>query len=266
MLISVIVPTCDRPELLAVCLSALPEFVEVIVSDDSRSEATRSMLKDRFPRSRWVQGPRRGPAANRNFGARCAEGEWLVFLDDDCEPTIQFIEAYAEAIRLWQRTRVFEGKTSAQGIRKRVDEEAPINETGGYLWSCNICIDKKTFEAIGRFDERFPGAAMEDVEFRTRLLKAGHEIRFVPGAQVFHPWRSRKGRAFARTYAASVRYFLEKHPERASHFDPKALMLNLLKTGLRKTRREGLRYRGRGLVREIALDTYSAYCVWRNMR
>ena len=55
------------------------------------------MVNEEFPMVRWNEGPRRGPAANRNFGARVADGEWLIFLDDDCNPRPGFLAAYLKA-------------------------------------------------------------------------------------------------------------------------------------------------------------------------
>ena len=71
MKFSVIIPTCHRPELLAQCLRRLADSeAEIIVTDDSRDDATRVLVERDFPRAHWTAGPRRGPAANRNHGAR----------------------------------------------------------------------------------------------------------------------------------------------------------------------------------------------------
>ena len=104
-LISVVIPTRDRNEQLARCLDRLApcaqslshDQYEVIVSDDSAHAAARELLFDRYPWVRWTGGPRRGPAANRNAGARVARGEWLVFTDDDCLPEFGWLEGLAGA-------------------------------------------------------------------------------------------------------------------------------------------------------------------------
>jgi GT2 family glycosyltransferase len=78
-------------------------------------------------------------------------------------------------------------------------EFAPVNETGGWLWSCNMMFHRDVFQRIGGFDESFPSAHMEDVDLRERLRAAEIAFRFVPGAQIQHParrsdWRESLGR------------------------------------------------------------------------
>jgi glycosyltransferase involved in cell wall biosynthesis len=137
MQFSVIIPTCHRNADLAACLRLLAPGAqslpaadyEVIVSDDGRTSTAEAMVKQQFPWARWVPGPQRGPASNRNCGARSAGGKWLVFTDDDCLPSRDWLAAYAAAAT--DEARVLEGKTVACGFRDRLDMECPVNETGG---------------------------------------------------------------------------------------------------------------------------------------
>src|SRR5688500_16589114 len=92
---SVVIPTYHRNDLLARCLRQLvpgrqtldASRYEVIVTDDGRDTTAEAMIRDQFSFVRWVRGPQRGPAANRNNGVKHARGEWVVFTDDDCVPT-----------------------------------------------------------------------------------------------------------------------------------------------------------------------------------
>jgi GT2 family glycosyltransferase len=193
-MISVVIPTCQRPELLARCLDCLRpgaqelEFdkYEVVVSDDGRN-TVEEMLSARYPWVQWIAGPRRGPAANRNCGANRAIGEWIAYVDDDCIPNRSWLAAYVSAIT--PNCVVYEGKTTcAAGITSPL-MCAPVNLTGGYLWSCNFMILKSAFEELGGFDERFPYAGMEDIDLRERLKLDGIQFRFVSDAEVDHPPR-----------------------------------------------------------------------------
>lgn len=89
---------------------------EVIVSDDGRESTAKAMMAERFPWARWVPGPQRGPAANRNNGAKQAEGEWLVFTDDDCLPQAGWLEAFFKNLH---EAEVLEGRTIADRPRER---------------------------------------------------------------------------------------------------------------------------------------------------
>jgi GT2 family glycosyltransferase len=216
------------------------------------------MVENHYPWAKWVVGPRRGPAANRNHGAGHAQGDWLIFTDDDCLPDTGFIAAYWQATKV-NNAPVLEGKTSPVGIRTRVDMECPANETGGYLWSCNLAIRKDLFFELDGFDTNFPGAAMEDVDFRVRLLKAGNTIAFVPKALVLHPWRLKKGFSFWKLYGRSRRYFIDKHPETANSISLLSLSLNLARFLIRQLPPVALNCRGRGLGRELLLTFYTTY-------
>jgi GT2 family glycosyltransferase len=192
-LISVIVPTCNRNELLALCLEQLApgaqhfKDYEVIVTDDS-SEA-ETLLKRKFPWARWVAGPHDGPAANRNNGARAARGEWLAFTDDDCLPARGWLAEIAR-IASEGRVDVIEGRTE---IPDKVDSpfrEGIENLRGGVFWSCNLAVRKKTFFDLGGFDEDFKEAADEDVEFAWRFRQRGVPSCFAAEAVVLHPVRA----------------------------------------------------------------------------
>lgn len=196
MLFSIIIPTCNRPDLLQLCLNEIKPFIqkfpeqeyEVIVSDDSVNELSRTMMAAKFPQFIWLKGPQRGPAANRNNGACKAMGKWLIFLDDDCEPSQILLLEYAKAINHNPFTFVFEGAISCPRDFLHSMETAPINENGGCLWSCNFCINKELFFEIGGFDTMFIYPHLEDVDFHKRIIQK-HEICFVREAFVIHPPR-----------------------------------------------------------------------------
>src|SRR5882762_3404290 len=93
-LISVVIPTYHRNDLLARCLERLApgrqtidaSRYEVTVTDDSKTSTAEAMVREQFPFATWIKGPQRGPASNRNYGARAGKGTWIAFLDDDCVP------------------------------------------------------------------------------------------------------------------------------------------------------------------------------------
>jgi GT2 family glycosyltransferase len=192
-LFTVIIPTYHRNDLLAKCLDCLApglqtlptDQYEVIVTDDGFQTTAEEMIRQHYPWAKWVAGPRKGPAANRNNGAKSALTKWLVFTDDDCLPSFYWLEAYAKAII--PNILVYEGKTTCElGIHSPL-EHAPINLTGSYLWSCNIMIDVNLFRDLDGFDENFHYAHLEDVDLRERLNLLRYNFYFVEKAIVDHP-------------------------------------------------------------------------------
>lgn len=198
--VSIIIPTCNRVKELAIGLRLLlPQIpsdgtVELLVCDDGGDEQTKRMLERDFSFATfviWQQGPRRGPAANRNAGARAAQGEWLIFLDDDCEPRSDFLAAYLSQIKACtSKERIaLEGATYRMEDSPSLLWEAPHNPEGGALISCNFAIPRRLYLEMGGFDERYPMASFEDTEFAARLQREGVGIVFVKGAAVDHPLR-----------------------------------------------------------------------------
>jgi GT2 family glycosyltransferase len=185
-MISVIIPTCERTEPLGQCLAQLEGAAEIIVSDDGQTFHTRQLLECRFPNVRWLPGPRRGPAANRNHGARYAKGDWLAFLDDDCIPDRCWLN---EISRVISTADVIEGKTVCPVKTNHPLEEVIENVTGDLLWSCNLAIRRDLFEKLGRFDEDFLEAGGEDLALAWRIREMKLTVRFAPNAIVYHPAR-----------------------------------------------------------------------------
>jgi len=260
-LFSVIIPTYHRNDLLAKCLDCLapgvqtlpPEQYEVIITDDGSQTTAEEMIRDRYPWVKWVAGPRQGPAANRNNGARYAKGEWLVFTDDDCLPDPQWLEAYGKAVVTEPSCRVFEGRTYVDRPRRTLAEISPANESGGYLWSCNFAIQQQLFESISGFDERFPYAAMEDMDLRQRLTKAGYQFSFIKTASVCHPWKPKGGWQKLKQYHESILIYLSIHPEESVQINSQYYLLSNLRIFVKVTLPGLLQFRGSG-IKEALLE------------
>ena len=197
--ISVVIPTYHRNDLLAKCLDCLDpgtqtlsaEQYEVIVTDDGVKTTAEEMIRERYPWVKWAMGPCKGSAANRNSGVEYAQGEFIAFTDDDCLPSSTWLSAFSSDITA--DIHVYEGKTTCEAGIDSPLMQAPVNLSGGWLWSCNMMIRTSLFQELGGFDEGFPYPYMEDTEFRERLKKAGFTFPFVEHAVVDHPPRKSLG-------------------------------------------------------------------------
>ena len=223
MSLSVIIPTYNRSDLLTTCLQRLIPAVqsidykldyEIIISDDSNNEFTKKLIQNQYSWIKWVQGPKKGPAANRNNGAEYAAGDWLIFIDDDCLPDTNILSEYQKTIENNPDIRAFEGRIYVNKPKKSFLHESPLNEEGGFFWSCNICIQKSLFKQLNGFDAEFPFAAMEDVDFFRRIKQITDKHMFVYEAAVMHPWRANHNliRATLNRHKSQL-FYLKKHPE-----------------------------------------------------
>jgi GT2 family glycosyltransferase len=278
---SVIIPTCHRNGDLEQCLEGLQishadesdhdigtAFIvhkqifqyEVIVTDDGRQSTAEVVVRERFPWAKWREGPHRGPAANRNHGASRANGDWLVFIDDDCTPELGWLEAYAAAVTADAKCAVFEGRTAPVGLKTRADQECPVNFEGGRLWSCNFAIKRSLFCELGGFDEKFPLPGFEDADFQSRLQSGDHTVKFVPQAIAHHPWRLRRGARFCIALAKSAEYFTAKYPAAKKIFLETWGMKRIVKIFVFEFPRNLIRYRD-GSFRALYLDLLTAFHV-----
>jgi GT2 family glycosyltransferase len=260
---SIVVPTRDRRRELSACLARLAPgaqsldatHYEVIVSDDGDFDATEAWLRAEVPWVRHVRGPQRGPAANRNAGARAARGAWLVFADDDIVPSPTWLAALADSAGSGD---VLEGKTTCEAGMQSPRYHAPENLSGGVLWSCNFAVRRGVFESIGGFDEGFAFPHMEDADLRERLRAAGHPLTWVPAAVVDHPPRRLpSGSQLGRYRAAEVRYLYK-------HGVPRPVRWRLIRTVV-LSRLVNVRVRPKGLDSLLALWALGAE-VWYIVR
>jgi glycosyltransferase involved in cell wall biosynthesis len=198
-LISVVIPTRDRPRALGRCLEALSsqtvkERLEVVVVDDGSLDGDAvAEAVSRWPRTRFLRQAPSGPAAARNEGARAAHGTVICFTDDDCEPHEDWAERLVAALEskadaVGGRTI---GATSDAIVRaSELIAHAPagVSARGDSLVftpSNNLACRADVLAAVP-FDERYPAAAGEDREWCERLLRAGHVLRYEPSAVLVH--------------------------------------------------------------------------------
>jgi glycosyltransferase involved in cell wall biosynthesis len=196
-LISVVVPTRDRPRALWRCLGALSlqtvnEQLEVVVVDDGSVDGDAvAETVSRWPRTRLIRQMPSGPAAARNVGARAARGTFICLTDDDCEPHRDWAERLVEALQrdadaVGGRTV---GATSNAIVRaSELIARAPAlvaEDAVVFTPSNNLACAAEVLSAVP-FDERYPAAAGEDRDWCERLLRSGRVLRYEPSAVLVH--------------------------------------------------------------------------------
>ena len=272
MIFSVIIPTCNRNEQLGQCLERLKPgaqsldalWYEVIVSDDGPDYKAEGYIQAYYPWVRYTRGPRRGPAANRNNGARLATGSWLVFTDDDCLPDLKWLDSIKTFIEANPDVKAVEGKTIAIGVKSRFDESAPENLTGGQFWSCNIALSRACFHNTGGFNEAFPYPCMEDIAFKERV-ESIERISFLPSAIVYHPLRRIKTKGMVRRLLVSNRIFLEvtgRKPMRSFRISRLKLFIHYLIYSLQDL----IRYKGKGIQLYYAMCRFYFLMIFLRLR
>ncbi|MDQ2974668.1 MAG: glycosyltransferase family 2 protein [Acidobacteriota bacterium] len=204
MRISVVIPTHNRAEALALTLSNLAKLVfdepwELIVTNNRCTDGTDALVKrQRFPVPlRLIHEETPGPAAARNAGARQAQGQYVLFMDNDILVQPDFLRRHLNALEshpgCWvvgQVVNLPEQESTPFGrFRKSLFPFIPVNEPAietDAITGQNMSLPHADFEALGGFDESFFVASGEDRELLYRAKKLGIKLILDPGIVVLH--------------------------------------------------------------------------------
>jgi glycosyltransferase involved in cell wall biosynthesis len=228
--ITLILSTYDYPVALGKILESLSKQtlppLQIIIADDGSDKPTRLLVQESIRRLKlpihhcWQehQGFRKAVILNRAIAE--AHGDYIVFLDGDCVPDIDFIADHASLAErgYWvQGRRAFVKESCVEnfiptkkrvwnlaltgnltGLTKAIRLPTPIVQQGfqqrGIL-GCNLGIWREDLLAVNGFDENFVGWGREDADLANRLYHLGRPRKFVYGRAILyhlnHPIASR---------------------------------------------------------------------------
>ena len=189
-LVSVVIPTHNRRDLLAEAVASVREQtydpIEIIVIDDGSSDGTAKMIRERFPRVRLVRQPHRGVSAARNRGIAEAQGEYIAFLDSDDLWLPKKLAAEMDALLKNPELKICH--TDEIWIRRgvRVNPMKKHRKYGGWIYPhclplciispSSVILKREVFNEVGAFDEALP--ACEDYDLWLRVT-ARHPVHFI---------------------------------------------------------------------------------------
>jgi GT2 family glycosyltransferase len=245
-MVSIIIPTRDRKDLLGPCLDSLalvsieyPGQIEIIVVDNDTTEPEAKALLTHIVQSSrgrvlGFSGPFNWSAMN-NFAAEQARGEVLIFLNNDtlvlsegwcaelvsqaCRPEIGAVGA-----RLLYEDGLIQHAGVVTGIGRGLAANEGVGETvadGGYLGRSHLqrgvsavtgaCLAtrKAVFEQVQGFDEVYLPIAFNDVDYCLKVRHAKLRVIYTPFATMYH--YESKSRGIATVGKARQR---QEHEER----------------------------------------------------
>jgi glycosyltransferase involved in cell wall biosynthesis len=194
--VSVIIPHYNDLDGLTACVALLghqtwpSDRTEIIVADNN-SACGLQAVADAAPGCRIIPAPIQGAGPARNAGAAIARGEILAFIDSDCRPAPNWIEAGAYGLEGYD----FIGgsvETCAADPRRPTSVEAweivfgfnfkRYIQVEGYTGSGNMFTRRDVFAAVGGFR----AGVAEDMDWSFRARAHGFRLGYVPDAAVTH--------------------------------------------------------------------------------
>jgi len=226
ILISIVVPTYNRERMLRAaleslaCLSYPRDLYEVILVDDASSDGTAGTVREFMAKSPfrliYLRQSHAGVTVARNRAIRVAQGDFLVFTDDDCTFAADWLERLLEAVdspavgavggpdpapadsSLFARCVdfAFTSFIGTGGVRAKTGRSLAAY----YPRGCNFLVARAAIERVGGFDPSL--GAGEEIELGYRLRRAGYLLLYAARAPVYHrrrdTWRDFARQLFAR--------------------------------------------------------------------
>ena len=203
--LSVIVPVHNGGEVFARCLTGLARSTfrdfELIVVDDGSTDGSAT-LAEHFGARVLHTGGKHGPGAARNLGARLARGEYVYFVDADCEVYPVTLSQVAEILRSDSTLEAlfgsYDDEPSAGNLIAQYKNlfhhymHQTSKEQASTFWAGCGAVRRSTFLALGGFDVRgYSRPSIEDIDLGYRISLSGGRIYLAKHVQVKHhkAWR-----------------------------------------------------------------------------
>lgn len=217
-LVSIVIPVHNRAYMVCDALASIRaqtySYIETIVVDDGSTDNSFELVES-FPMEKrtFRLEPAQGPSAARNFGIEKADGDYVLFLDDDdlihpkhIEELVRRTKGTSGAAAIcgrWRRFLIDKGKIAFGPVIG--DRSVPnndwlvgiVNPCGEGRIALMACLWPKEVCFKVRWDEEL--FTNGDVDFYGRSILAGYKFIAVDAGMAYY--RSHPGPQVAGTYS-----------------------------------------------------------------
>jgi GT2 family glycosyltransferase len=197
--VSVIVPVHKDGDAFRRCIlhlsQAIPQPEEILIISDGAGESIDRLEQETG--FRCLKNPSgNGPARARNYGASCATGDLLYFVDSDviiqADSIGRLREAFTENASLAALIGSYDDAPAEPNFLSQYKNlihhyvHQHSNEETSTFWGACGAIRREVFLELGGFDENYRRPCIEDIEFGYRLKSRGYKIHLLKTLQCKH--------------------------------------------------------------------------------
>lgn len=223
--VSIIILQYNGINLVDRCLKSLKKTryknYEIIIVDNKSTDNSVEFIKKNYPEIKLIENEKNyGFAEGNNIGAKYANGEYIVFLNNDVEVDPNWL---GEIVNIMKREGVVACQPKVLSLRDKkkfeyagagggfIDKYGyPIcrgrvydvieEDRGQYddeievFWVCGVCmfVRKDIFLNIGGFDKYF-FVYGEETDLCWRLNLLGYKLKYAPRSVIYHLGRGTAG-------------------------------------------------------------------------
>lgn len=192
--VSVVVLSYNRrDELLnslpALCHASGQTGFELIVVDNASTDGSREALEDiqrKWPSLKVVfNDSNKGVAEGRNTGGRFAQGQYIIFIDDDMRVQKEDIANMRSILMRRQDVGVLSPRILHAQTRFPQNDHGDVErEVGNYHGACHM-VSRQARIAVGEIDPlcTFGG---EELDYSIRMRSQGYKVLYDPQIVVYH--------------------------------------------------------------------------------
>ena len=210
-IVSIVIPTFNRAELLLACLRSILHYTdvayEIIIVNDASTDKTCDLLK--YLQNVTVVNNTENLDFLRsvNSGSEQAKGEYLLFLNNDVTVSDGWLSTLLDTIKrvkncgaVGAKLISLNGQLQEAGASIWQDGSVALYGAGdnparpeyNYLRECDYCsaacllVRKDLFLQLGKFDQRYVPAYYEDADLCMMIWQSGHKVIYQPAVAIFH--------------------------------------------------------------------------------
>jgi GT2 family glycosyltransferase len=208
-MISVIICTLNRAELLCECINSLMEQsvsrsrYEILVIDNASTDDTSKKIQQFYPWIHYFYEAKTGLSNARNRGFAEAKSEWVTYLDDDAIAHHNFIEkilwttetyhwdCFGGVFNRWFKYGQPAWYPEKFGTNKYDFERIDVLPDDKFACGGVMTIRKSILEKFGGFNPQYGMSGNflgygEEIELQKRIRESGYIIGFNPEIQIDH--------------------------------------------------------------------------------